>query len=70
MSVVEHMTSSEVCMYRTSSVWLILGSGLVFHRFLPHLVLLLSSLKAERFSSAFPLGLLLSALFYFSIIII
>ena len=65
MSMVGHMTSSEACVYRTSSVWL--SSGLVFHSLLPPLALLLKGLKAENFSSAFPVRLLLSALLYFSI---
>lgn len=70
MSMVGHMTSSEVCVYRTSNVWLMLSSGLVFHNLLPPLALLLKGLKAEKISSAFPVRLLLSAPLYFSIIII
>lgn len=70
MSMVGHVTSSEVCVYRTSNVWLMLSSGLVFHNLLPPLALLLKGLKAEKISSAFPVRLLLSAPLYFSIIII
>jgi len=71
MSMVGHMTSSEVCVYRTSSVWLMLSSGLVFHNLLPPLALLLKGLKAEKISSAYPVRLLLSNLpFFFPIIII
>lgn len=46
-----------------------LSSGLVFHNLLPPSAVILKGLKAEKFSSAFPVRLLLSALLYFSIII-
>lgn len=41
-----------------------LSSGLVFHNLLPPLALLLKALKAEKFSSAFPVSLLLSGLLF------
>lgn len=70
MSMIGHMTSSEVYLYRTSCVWLTLNSGFVFHSLLPSLSLLLRDFKVDKFSIAFPVRLLLSPLCYFSIIII
>lgn len=65
ISTVGHMTSFEIYVYWTSSVWLMLSSGLVFHNHLPPLTFLLKALKAEIFSRAFPVRLLLSGLPFF-----
>lgn len=65
MSKVGYMTSSEVCAYRTSSIWLMLSSGLVFRNLRPPLVLLLKGLKAEKFCSAVAMRLLLSCYYAF-----